>query len=99
MEEIHPAESKEVVAKTEKNIEEEIVEIGEELVSILVLHGYSSELIRMVRSNENIVLLTDRPIATFERSRLRSLHHGECRDGFLECLKMAKRAGLLHDIW
>src|SRR5690554_2152470 len=45
---IHPARIKEVVAKTEKNIEEEIVEIGERTCIDLGVHGLHPELIRMV---------------------------------------------------
>src|SRR5690606_34755293 len=45
---IHPARIEEVVAKTEKNIEEEIVEIGERTCIDLGVHGLHPELIRMV---------------------------------------------------
>ncbi len=45
---IHPARIEEVVAKTEKNIEEEIVEIGERTCIDLGIHGLHPELIKMV---------------------------------------------------
>lgn len=45
---IHPARIEEVVAKTEKNIEEEIVEIGERTCIDLGIHGLHPELIRMI---------------------------------------------------
>src|SRR5476649_3085209 len=45
---IHPARIEEVVAKTKKQIEEEIVEIGERTVIDLGITGLHPELIRMV---------------------------------------------------
>jgi len=45
---IHPARIEEVVAKTKKQIEEEIVEIGERTVIDLGINGLHPELIRMV---------------------------------------------------
>jgi len=45
---IHPARIEEVVAKTKKQIEDEIVEIGERTVIDLGIHGLHPELIRMV---------------------------------------------------
>ncbi|HEY0670189.1 MAG TPA: Rnase Y domain-containing protein, partial [Sphingobacteriaceae bacterium] len=45
---IHPARIEEVVAKTKKQIEEEIVEIGERTVIDLGIHGVHPELIRMI---------------------------------------------------
>ena len=45
---IHPARIEEVVAKTEKSIEEEIVEIGERTCIDLGIHGLHPELIKMV---------------------------------------------------
>ncbi|UJP65327.1 ribonuclease Y [Mongoliitalea daihaiensis] len=92
---IHPARIEEVVQKTEKNIEEEIVEIGERTCIELGIHGLHPELIRMVG-----------------RMRFRSsygqnlLHHSKevarlCATMAAEMglnAKLAKRAGLLHDI-
>src|SRR5690606_22674636 len=45
---IHPARIEEVVAKTKKLIDDEIVEIGERTVIDLGIHGLHPELIRMV---------------------------------------------------
>jgi len=92
---IHPARIEEIVAKTKKQIEDEIVEIGERTVIDLGIHGLHPELIRMVG-----------------RMRYRSsywqnlLHHSREVANFCATMaaelglnaKMAKRAGLLHDI-
>src|SRR5690606_38264794 len=45
---IHPARIEEVVAKTTKNIEDEIVEIGEKTCIDLGIHGLHPELVKMV---------------------------------------------------
>ena len=45
---IHPARIEEVVAKTTKNIEDEIIEIGEKTCIELGVHGLHPELIKMV---------------------------------------------------
>ena len=45
---IHPARIEEVVSKTKKQIEEEIVEIGKRTTIDLGIHGLHPELIRMV---------------------------------------------------
>lgn len=92
---IHPARIEEVVAKTTKNIEEEIVEIGERTVIDLGIHGVHPELIRMVgrmrfRSSYGQNLLQhSREVANMCATMASEL-------GFNP--KMAKRAGLLHDI-
>jgi len=92
---IHPARIEEVVAKTKKNIEDEIIEIGERTIIELGIHGLHPELIRMIG-----------------RMRFRSsygqnlLHHSKevakmCAIMASELglnAKLAKRAGLLHDI-
>ncbi|PZX49425.1 ribonuclease Y [Algoriphagus chordae] len=92
---IHPARIEEVVAKTEKNIEEEIVEIGERTCIDLGIHGLHPELIRMVgrmryRSSYGQNLLQH----SREVAKLCATMAAEM--GFNA--KMAKRAGLLHDI-
>ena len=92
---IHPARIEEVVAKTRKQIDEEVIEIGEKTAIDLGIHGLNPELIKMVG-----------------RMRYRSsygqnlLHHS--REVARMCAtmaselglnpKLAKRAGLLHDI-
>ncbi|MFM6947585.1 MAG: Rnase Y domain-containing protein, partial [Aquirufa sp.] len=45
---IHPARIEEVVNKTKKNIEDEIIEIGEKTVIDLGIHGLHPELIKMI---------------------------------------------------
>lgn len=92
---IHPARIEEVVAKTEKNIEEEIVEIGERTCIDLGIHGLHPELIRMVgrmrfRSSYGQNLLQH----SREVANLSSIMAAEMGLN----AKMAKRAGLLHDI-
>ena len=92
---IHPARIEEVVAKTTKNIEEEIVEIGERTVIDLGIHGVHPELIKMVgrmrfRSSYGQNLLQhSREVAKLCATMASELGLNA---------KHAKRAGLLHDI-
>ncbi len=92
---IHPARIEEIVAKTKKNIEDEIVEIGERTVIDLGIHGLHPELIRMVgrmrfRSSYGQNLLQhSREVAKLCATMASELGLNA---------KMAKRAGLLHDI-
>lgn len=92
---IHPARIEEVVAKTEKNIEEEIVEIGERTCIDLGVHGLHPELIRMVgrmrfRSSYGQNLLQhSREVAKLCATMAAEMGLNA---------KLAKRAGLLHDI-
>ncbi len=92
---IHPARIEEVVAKTEKNIEEEIVEIGERTAIELGIHGLHPELIRLVgrmryRSSYGQNLLQH----SREAAKLSATMAAEMGLN----AKLAKRAGLLHDI-
>lgn len=92
---IHPARIEEIVAKTTKNIEEEIVEIGERTVIDLGIHGLHPELIKLVgrmrfRSSYGQNLLQhSREVAKLCSTLASELGLNP---------KLAKRAGLLHDI-
>jgi len=92
---IHPARIEEVVAKTQKNIEEEIVEIGERTVIDMGIHGIHPELIKLIgrmrfRSSYGQNLLQhSREVANLCATMASEL-------GLKP--KFAKRAGLLHDI-
>ena len=92
---IHPARIEEVVNKTSKNIEEEIVELGERAVIDLGVHGLHPELIKLVgrmrfRSSYGQNLLHH----SKEVARLSATMASELGLN----AKLAKRAGLLHDI-
>jgi ribonucrease Y len=95
---IHPARIEEVVAKTKKQLEEQIVEIGERTVIDLDIHGLSSDLVRMVgrmryRSSYGQNLLKH----SIETANLCGLMAAELGMSQKQ-IKLAKRAGLLHDI-
>ena len=92
---IHPARIEEVVAKTRKQVEEEIVEIGKRTTIDLGIHGLHPELIRLVgkmkyRSSYGQNLLQH----ARETANLCAIMAAELG---LNPQK-AKRAGLLHDI-
>jgi ribonuclease Y len=92
---IHPARIEEVVGKVRKNLEEEIVEWGERTVVDLGITGLHPELIRYVgrmrfRSSFGQNLLKH----SRETARLSATMAAEMG---LD-VKIAKRAGLLHDI-
>lgn len=92
---IHPARIEEVVSKTKKSLEEEIVETGRRTCIDLGIHGLHPELIRMVgrmkyRSSYGQNLLQhSREVANLCAIMASELGLNP---------KVAKRAGLLHDI-
>jgi len=95
---IHPARIEEVVAKTKKQLEEQIMEIGQRTVIELNIHGMHQQLVRMVgrmrfRSSYGQNLLKH----SIETAKLCSLMAAELGLSSRE-IKLAKRAGLLHDI-
>ena len=92
---IHPARIEEVVEKTKKQIEEQVMEIGERTVIELGIHGLHKELVRMVgrmrfRSSYGQNLL----MHSRETANLCAIMASELGMNS----KLAKRAGLLHDI-
>jgi len=92
---IHPARIEEVVAKTKKEVEQEIMEVGKRTVIDLGIHNMHNELIRLVgrmkyRSSYGQNLLNH----SIEVANLSATMASEL--GLNP--KKAKRAGLLHDI-
>lgn len=92
---IHPARIEEVVKKTQKQLEDEIIDVGKKTCIDLGIHGLHPELLRMVgrmkyRSSYGQNLLQhSREVANLCATMAAELGLN---------VKMAKRAGLLHDI-
>jgi ribonucrease Y len=92
---IHPARIEEVVAKTKKQIDQEILEIGKRTTIDLGIHGMHHELIRLVgkmkyRSSYGQNLLQhSKEVANLAATMAAELGLNP---------KIAKRAALLHDI-
>ena len=92
---IHPARIEEVVEKTRKQLEDQIIEIGERTVIELGIHGLHKELVRIVgkmrfrSSYGQNLLMHSREVANLCGIMAAELGLNP---------KLAKRAGLLHDI-
>lgn len=92
---IHPARIEEVVEKTRKQLEEQIMEIGERTIIELGIHGLHKELVRVVgkmrfrSSYGQNLLMHSREVANLCGIMAAELGMNS---------KLAKRAGLLHDI-
>jgi len=92
---IHPARIEEVVAKTKKSLNDEIIEVGKRTCIELGIHGLHPKLVQMVgrmkyRSSYGQNLLQhSREVANMSATLAAELGMNT---------KVAKRAGLLHDI-
>lgn len=92
---IHPARIEEVVEKTRRQIEEQVMDIGERTVIELGIHGLHKELVRVVgkmrfrSSYGQNLLMHSREVANLCGIMAAELGLNP---------KLAKRAGLLHDI-
>ena len=95
---IHPARIEEVVTKVKKELDQKIIEIGERVIIDLDIHGLDAYLVKMIgrmrfRSSYGQNLLKH----SIETAKLSALMAAELGLSPKQ-VKMAKRAGLLHDI-
>lgn len=92
---IHPARIEEVVEKTRRQLDEQVIEIGERTIIELGIHGLHKELVRIVgrmrfrSSYGQNLLMHSREVANLCATMAAELGLNT---------KLAKRAGLLHDI-
>lgn len=92
---IHPARIEEVVDKTRRQLEDQIVEIGERTIIELGIHGLHKDLVRIIgkmrfrSSYGQNLLMHSREVANLCGIMAAELGLNP---------KLAKRAGLLHDI-
>jgi len=92
---IHPARIEEVVEKTRRQLEEQVMEIGERTVIEMGIHGLHKELVRIIgkmrfrSSYGQNLLMHSREVANLCGIMAAELGMNP---------KLAKRAGLLHDI-
>ena len=92
---IHPARIEEIVEKTKKQVEEEIIEVGKRTAIDMGVHGLHPELVRLIgkmkyRSSYGQNLLQhSREVANLSAIMASELGLNA---------KLARRAGLLHDI-
>lgn len=95
---IHPARIEEVVDKTRRQLEEQIMEIGERTIIELGIHGLHKDLVRLVgkmrfrSSYGQNLLMHSKETANLCATMAAELGLGQ------KVVKLAKRAGLLHDI-
>ena len=92
---IHPARIEEVVLKTEKQITQEIIEVGKRTVIDLGIHGLHPEFIKTIGRIKNR--------SSYGQNLLQHSREVANLCGIMAAelglnAKMAKRAGLLHDI-
>ena len=92
---IHPARIEEVVTKVEKQIEEEIIEVGKRTTIDLGIHGLHPDMIRLIGKM--------RYSSSYGQNLLQHSRETANLCGIMAAelglnLKLARRAGLLHDI-
>ncbi|MCB0695901.1 MAG: ribonuclease Y [Chitinophagaceae bacterium] len=95
---IHPARIEEVVEKTRRQMEEQVMEIGERTIIELGVHGLHKDLVRLIgkmrfrSSYGQNLLMHSKETANLCATMAAELGLGQ------KVVKLAKRAGLLHDI-